>query len=86
MKAIKTLKESAEILTSPLLTTKEAADPLRWTEGRRRNPRAQGGGPAFVKVGSSVLYRLEDLEAFVEIGRPTGRAGRELAGAARSSE
>ena len=38
----------------------------RWgtTTKRLANDRSAGRGPAFLKVGSSVLYRLVDVEAF----------------------
>lgn len=38
----------------------------RWgmTEKRLADDRALGKGPAFLKVGSSVRYRLIDIEAF----------------------
>lgn len=72
-------ENTAPLLAAPLLTPQEAADLLRWSESRLRVLRCQGKGPAFVKVGRSVRYRREDLEAFVELCRPTGRAGRELA-------
>ena len=54
-----------------LLTTKEAAERLRRTKSCLEAWRCRGGGPAFIKLGRSVLYRESDLEAFVEAGRQT---------------
>ncbi len=53
---------------SRLLTEVEAADflnrPVRTLQGLR----VRGGGPAFVKMGRSVRYRLSDLDAYVAAG------------------
>lgn len=58
---------------SPLLTPREAATWLRSTERTLERWRRQGTGPAFVRVGRHVAYRLEDLEAWV--GRQTRQPG-----------
>lgn len=50
----------------PLLTPKEAAALLRVTVSTLAVWRCQGRySLPFVKVGRSVAYRLEDLEAFI---------------------
>ena len=49
--------------------------------------RYAGGGPIYVKMGSKVRYRVEDLEAFIEasLRRNTGQAGaEELASSAKT--
>lgn len=43
----------------------EVAAYLNTTPGRLANMRCAGIGPAFVKVGQSVRYRVEDIEAYV---------------------
>jgi len=56
-----------------MVTRREAAELLGvepqtlavWAHYRR--------GPAFVKVGRSVRYRVADLEAFIDAGRVTTR-------------
>jgi len=48
-----------------LLTTQDAAELLRINPETLKVWRAKGGGPRFVKLGRRVLYRREDLAAFV---------------------
>ena len=51
---------------SPLLTPDEAAAWLRVTKGHLARLRVVGGGPLFVKLSRRcIVYRIEDLEAFV---------------------
>ena len=57
---------------SPLLTPREAATWLRSKERTLERWRHQRMGPAFVRVGRHVVYRLEDLQAWVE--RQTNQA------------
>lgn len=47
------------------LTTKEASELTRLACPTLHRFRVVGGGPAFVKIGSKVLYRREDLLAFM---------------------
>lgn len=51
---------------SPLATAEEAAEFLRTTTQRLAQDRYLGTGPRFVKHGRRVLYRWEDLNAYVE--------------------
>ncbi len=44
---------------------REAAEWLQIDVGTLANWRAQGKGPAFVKLGRGVRYRLDDLETWV---------------------
>lgn len=46
------------------LNTEELAARLSTTTGRLANMRSQGRGPAYVKIGSRVLYRLADVESY----------------------
>ena len=49
-----------------MFTTKEAAQRLGLTKSTLEAWRCRGGGPDFVKMGRSVRYRAEDLEAFLQ--------------------
>jgi hypothetical protein len=51
---------------SPLLTPVEAAAFLRRCKHTLAIWRVHGTGPRFVKIGSKVAYRRQDLEAFIE--------------------
>lgn len=46
------------------LSTKTTAERLGLSQGTLRNWRCQGRGPAYVKVGSRVVYPLWAIEAF----------------------
>lgn len=50
---------------SPLKTPTEAAEFLRTKERTLERWRHDGGGPAFIKIGRRVVYRLEDLDSWV---------------------
>lgn len=49
---------------APLLTPTDLAD--RWSIPLRRLAtwRYQGGGPAYLKIGGAVRYRVQDVEAY----------------------
>ena len=47
------------------LTTAEAAAYTGIAVSTLEKRRVYGGGPAFLKLGRSVRYRLEDLDAFL---------------------
>lgn len=51
------------------LTTEEVADTLRTSPETVRYWRYVGKGPVSFKVGKSVLYALEDVEAFIAAAR-----------------
>ena len=57
---------STHTVASPLLTPDEAAEWLRSKERTLERWRSDGVGPAFVRLGRRVAYRLEDLQAWVE--------------------
>jgi excisionase family DNA binding protein len=61
---------------SSLLTPAEAAEFLRTGVRTIERWRSTGGGPAYLKVGRKVAYRVEDLEAWL------ARQRREHTGAA----
>lgn len=48
-----------------MLNATDVAEVLGTTTGRLANMRSVGIGPAWVKVGASVRYRTEDLEAWI---------------------
>lgn len=50
------------------LDTRESADYLRLQPSTLETWRSRGGGPKFSKLGSRVVYRIEDLEAFLTAG------------------
>ena len=57
-------KQQAKGSKPSYMTTYEAADFLGFTAGTLRVWRSQGKGPNFYKVGSTVRYEMDDLEAW----------------------
>lgn len=53
------------------LKPKAAAAYLQWSESRLAKSRVWGDGPPFVKLGRSVIYRLEDLDQWLLANRRT---------------
>ncbi len=51
---------------TPLLNEKEAAGRLGMTVAALRRWRLERRGPTFIRVGSRIRYREEDLESYVE--------------------
>lgn len=49
-----------------LLSEKEVSEKFKFSLPWLRAARCRGNGPAFVKVGSRVFYRLSDVLAFVD--------------------
>lgn len=49
-----------------LLTTGEAADYLRQTASTLAHWRSAGHGPRYIRLGRRVVYRRNDLVAFVD--------------------
>lgn len=56
-----------------LKTVAEAADYLRLSKNTLNWKRSHGGGPAFVKVGGRIRYRLSDLRAYLVEVPPKSR-------------
>ncbi len=56
-------------MTSPFLTTREAASYLRLRPATLARWRCVGGGPSFRKFGGRVVYSQAELEAFAETKR-----------------
>jgi excisionase family DNA binding protein len=51
---------------NPLLTEKEAAEKLGMSVAALRRWRLEMRGPTFIRVGTRIRYREEDLESYVE--------------------
>lgn len=62
---------------SELLTTNQAATRLNLSPSTLNKARLTGGGPSFIKLGASVRYRPEDLDAWVatQVRRSTSDLG-----------
>jgi excisionase family DNA binding protein len=56
----------AQSIQSNLLTREQAAQFLSLKKSTLEAWAVRGGGPAMVKMGKAVRYRLADLEAFIE--------------------
>lgn len=52
------------INTDHLLTRRQLAERWATTSGRLANDASAGRGPAYVKLGGSVRYRLTDIVAY----------------------
>ncbi|RFB78198.1 helix-turn-helix transcriptional regulator [Methylovirgula sp. 4M-Z18] len=50
----------------PLLTPEDAAEALKIGRSTLAKLRIYGGGPAYVKLGASIRYRRQDLDAFLQ--------------------
>lgn len=55
-------------MSSELFTVSEAARWAKVSESFLNKARLTGGGPKFVRLGRSIRYRLEDLEAWAKAG------------------
>lgn len=53
------------LMSKALLTTTEAANFLQLSTSTLAHWRLSGRGPAFVRVGSHVRYRVEDIDAYL---------------------
>ena len=55
----------------PYMTTAQAADYVSYAASTLEKLRCHGGGPAFLKPigGRRVLYRIDDLDAWLLAGR-----------------
>ena len=54
------------ITTQNVLRTREAASYLGLAVGTLANLRSAGQGPTYVKYGNAVVYRVADLDAYLE--------------------
>ena len=62
------------------LNTDESAQHVRCSPRTLEARRLDGSGPKFVKVGRKVLYRISDLEAWLERHTFSSTSEAELAG------
>lgn len=60
-----------ELPVSKNLKPGAAATYINWSQSRLAKSRIWGDGPAFIKLGRSVIYRLEDLDGFLLANRRT---------------
>ena len=56
-------------VTGPFLNTNEAADYCRSSVSTFEKLRLTGGGPVYSKIGRRVVYRVEDLDAWLDTHR-----------------
>lgn len=49
-----------------LLTEKQAGELLGWSTATLQNRRWKGQPPSYVRLGRSIRYRIEDIEAFLD--------------------
>ena len=52
-----------------VMTVQQASDHLGLAVSTLNKWRCQGGGPAFIKMGRAVRYRVEDLENYISESR-----------------
>jgi predicted DNA-binding transcriptional regulator AlpA len=57
---------TAEIDTSPLLTSKEVAAWIRLSDRTLQQLRVNRRGPKYTKAGTRVLYRASDVAAWLQ--------------------
>jgi len=62
-------------MDNKLLSNSEAAEFLGMSPDTLPRWRWEGVGPAYLKVGRSIKYRLADLEAFLNESRVNPRNG-----------
>jgi predicted DNA-binding transcriptional regulator AlpA len=55
----------------PKVRTKPAADYVGSTESSMNKYRLYGGGPKYIKIGRTVVYDLDDLDAWLETKKRT---------------
>ena len=68
--------QTSETQNSPeFITSKEAAELLRRTEGGLRVQRCRGGGPPYYRSGGRILYRRADVLAWLERVEPAAGGG-----------
>ena len=60
-----------ELPLSKNLKHRPAAAYIQWSESRLAKSRIWGDGPAFIKMGRSVIYRQQDLDDWLLANRRT---------------
>lgn len=57
------------IIAPAALNTRQAATRVGLSAGHLENERSAGRGPAYIKLGGAVRYRIQDLDAWLESHR-----------------
>ncbi len=57
------------LVMSVLLNTRQAAERCNLSPRTLEKHRVTGGGPPFIRLGSAVRYRLEDLDSWIAANR-----------------
>ena len=55
------------------LTERELANRWRWSLRSQQRMRQGGDGPPYLRIGRSILYRIDDVEAYENAIRDNGR-------------
>ncbi|WP_439628237.1 helix-turn-helix transcriptional regulator [Shinella sp.] len=64
------------------LRVKQAAAYVGLSKSYLDKARCYGGGPTYAKLGATVIYRSEDLDAWVTANRQPANSNAEIRGAA----
>jgi excisionase family DNA binding protein len=56
----------SELIETPLMTIAQAIKYLKLSSATLSRMRRDNKGPTFVRMGTRVLYRKTDLDAFIE--------------------
>ncbi len=73
-------------MESMLLTTPEAASILDISPRTLEKSRSHGDGPPFYKIGRSVKYRKDEVEAWLASRKQTSTSGSQCIGGHQVSE
>lgn len=65
---------SDQLVAEPVFNTAEAASLLRVRKGTLEVWRCRGTGPRFCKIGARVVYRLRDINEYLESRTRTSTA------------
>lgn len=60
------LTEGAVMTTPALISARAAAEYLNLSRSWLDHARVEGRGPHYVRIGNRVMYRVTDLDAFIE--------------------
>jgi predicted site-specific integrase-resolvase len=64
-----------DLTTDPVLPPPDIAELLDVSVRTLEFWRYQGRGPAFIRVGKRIRYRLSDVEAYLQANRQSAEAG-----------
>jgi len=65
-----------QVTTSPTFVEKDAARYINLSVAWLRVQRRDGGGPAFLRIGRAIRYRVQDLDAWLASRRVAPRESR----------